>query len=71
MQGTDTLQLRILKRRGPPLDEPLVLPVHPARLAALLATRRGGMALPPATPSRAGAPASREAGHALDRAVAT
>jgi protein ImuA len=64
------LQLRILKRRGPPLDEPLVLPAHPARLAALLATRRGGMARPPATPSRAGAPASREAGHALDRAVA-
>ncbi|MBK8072254.1 MAG: translesion DNA synthesis-associated protein ImuA [Ramlibacter sp.] len=71
LQGTDTLQLRILKRRGPPLDEPLVLPAHPARLAALLATRRGGMARPPATPSRAGAPASREAGHALDRAVAT
>jgi hypothetical protein len=27
-----------LKRRGPPLDQPLILSARPARLAALLAT---------------------------------
>lgn len=33
----DALWVRILKRRGPPLDSPLSLPARPARLAALLA----------------------------------
>ncbi len=36
------LQVRILKRRGPPLDTPLRLAVQPARLTALLAARRQG-----------------------------
>ena len=35
--GSDALLLHILKRRGPPLDQPLLLPARPARLAALLA----------------------------------
>lgn len=35
---SDALWLHILKRRGPPLDQPLLLPARPARLAALLAT---------------------------------
>ena len=35
--GGDALELHILKRRGPPLDQPLLLPARPARLAALLA----------------------------------
>ena len=35
--GSDALLLRILKRRGPPLDQPVLLPARPARLAALLA----------------------------------
>jgi protein ImuA len=41
---SDALLLHILKRRGPPLDQPLSLPARPARLAALLAsqTRPGG-----------------------------
>lgn len=38
---SDTLLLHILKRRGPPLDQPLLLPARPARLAALLAMHRG------------------------------
>jgi len=38
---SDTLMLHILKRRGPPLDQPLLLPARPARLAALLAMHRG------------------------------
>ena len=33
----DALQLHIIKRRGPPLEQPLILPARPARLAALLA----------------------------------
>jgi protein ImuA len=34
--ATDGLRLHILKRRGPPLTQPLLLPARPARLAALL-----------------------------------
>jgi protein ImuA len=33
----DALLLHILKRRGPPLEQPLSLPARPARLAVLLA----------------------------------
>ncbi|MDO8249250.1 MAG: translesion DNA synthesis-associated protein ImuA [Rhodoferax sp.] len=36
--GSDALLLHILKRRGPPLDQPLTLLARPARLAALLAS---------------------------------
>jgi protein ImuA len=35
------LWLQILKRRGPPLETPLLLPAHPARLQALLQARQG------------------------------
>ena len=38
---SDALELRILKRRGPPLEQPLVLPARAARLSALLALSRG------------------------------
>lgn len=38
---SDALELRILKRRGPPLEQPLVLHARPARLSALLAVGRG------------------------------
>jgi len=41
VEGGEALQVRILKRRGPPLTEPLALPAQPARLAALLAARKG------------------------------
>jgi protein ImuA len=40
-EGVDTLQLHILKRRGPPLETPLSLPAHAARVAALLDARKG------------------------------
>jgi protein ImuA len=54
------LRVHVLKRRGPPLASPVLLPAQPARLAALLAARQ-----PAATvvvqPDRC---------HALDRAVA-
>ena len=39
-EGTDALTLRLLKRRGPPLTTPLVLPARPERLQALLAASR-------------------------------
>ena len=35
--AADALVVRILKRRGPPLERPLALPARPARLGALLA----------------------------------
>ena len=39
--NSDALELHILKRRGPPLAQPLLLPARPARLAALLAIQSG------------------------------
>lgn len=66
LQGTDALQVRILKRRGPPVDTPVLLPAHPPRLAALLASRRQRptptVALQPRAPTLIHA-------HALDRPV--
>jgi protein ImuA len=68
LQGTDALQVRILKRRGPPVDAPVVLPAHPPRLAALLAARRGhGRWCLPGL--RAGPPPIPTQAHALDRPV--
>jgi protein ImuA len=40
LQGVETLELRILKRRGPPLEKTLVLPACSARLAELLEARK-------------------------------
>jgi protein ImuA len=59
VDGVDDLRVRILKRRGPPLQAPLVLPAHPARLAALLRTRSGRGAVP--------TPLPRDRSHVLDR----
>lgn len=76
--GTDALVVRLLKRRGPPLAEPLVLSARPARLQALLAANRlqaarrrqasAGLvpAMPPAS-ATAKVTASRGVRHALDR----
>jgi len=58
-EGADALTLRLLKRRGPPLTTPLVLPARPERLQALLAASRqqsarrrqgSGAATPPQPP---------------------
>jgi protein ImuA len=68
VEGVDTLRLHILKRRGPPLEAPLVLPAYSARLAALLQARKGrGLATPA---SAAPAAASHGRSHALDRTAA-
>jgi protein ImuA len=40
VEGEESLQVRILKRRGPPMDRALTLPASPERLRALLAARR-------------------------------
>ncbi len=66
LQGTDELQVRILKRRGPPVDTPVVLPAHPPRLAALLASRRQRPASPAVPQPRSPIPIHA---HALDRPV--
>jgi protein ImuA len=67
IEGVDTLRLHILKRRGPPLEAPLVLPAYSARLTALLQARKGrGLA----TPASATAAASHGKSHALDRTAA-
>jgi protein ImuA len=42
VEGCDVLEVRLLKRRGPPLLRTLVLPAHPSKLAALLQARRHG-----------------------------
>jgi len=58
-EDADALTLRLLKRRGPPLTTPLVLPARPERLQALLAASRqqsarrrqgSGAATPPQPP---------------------
>ena len=45
--ASDTLEVRALKRRGPPMEQPLYLSARPARLACLLAASqtRSGNAL--------------------------
>ena len=40
VEGVEQLEVRILKRRGPPLLQPLQLPGQDARLRALLAARK-------------------------------
>ncbi|MDE2606952.1 MAG: translesion DNA synthesis-associated protein ImuA [Burkholderiales bacterium] len=62
VQGGEALEVQVLKRRGPPLLQPLVLRSQPDPLAALLAARKARRAgVPPVSPT----PAS----HGLDRAA--
>ena len=60
VEGAEELQVRILKRRGPPLLQPLALQAQPARLSALLAARKSRRPPEPA-------PVSRSGSHVLDR----
>jgi protein ImuA len=72
VEGTEAMQVRILKRRGPPLETPLLLPPLHARLAALLDARRRRAAPRPETRPPAALPtlvADRRS-HVVDR-VAT
>lgn len=73
VEGVDVLRVHLRKRRGPPLESPIDLPAHAARLAALLAVRRRVADLPPALPGSGAGPRVipfREKNHALDRSVA-
>ncbi|WP_249931289.1 translesion DNA synthesis-associated protein ImuA [Ramlibacter sp. 2FC] len=58
LEGWDSLEVHILKRRGPPLEAPVRLPAQAPRVAALLAAWRLREA------------AGEEAGHGLGRPVA-
>ncbi|WP_227820383.1 translesion DNA synthesis-associated protein ImuA [Ramlibacter tataouinensis] len=58
----ESLQLRILKRRGPPLAYPLELPSHPKRLSQLLDSRKAKAPSITAT--------QKDRSHVLDRTVA-
>ena len=63
VNGQDRLALHILKRRGPPLEQPLSLPARAARLAALLAVTRRQVAAPPVMSEKVGDDESHEASH--------
>jgi protein ImuA len=63
VEGVEVLQVRILKRRGPPLLQPLVLAAQPERLAALLSSRKGRRSAP-----AGGLPP--QGSHVLDRSAA-
>jgi protein ImuA len=60
VQGTDRLEVSILKRRGPPLLQPLSLRAQPMRLAELLAARKARRSTVPERLSTTGS-------HVLDR----
>ena len=61
--GQEGLALHILKRRGPPLAQPLSLPARAARLAALLAVTRRQVAAPLVISDKDGDEERREANH--------
>lgn len=72
LSGTQEMEVTILKRRGPPLERPLLLPAYPARLAALLEARRrrpvAGTNPRPLAPVPAVVPG--RSSHVLDRIAA-
>jgi protein ImuA len=64
VDGVDRLQLQVLKRKGPPLEHTLTLQAHPARLQALLDSRRRSAVPVPV-------PMEERRSHVLDRLVTT
>lgn len=72
LEGNEVMKVHLLKRRGPPLVSPIVLPAQEGRLADLLRSRKGrqGVSAVPSS-SVAGHPASSPVLsrrlHALDR----
>lgn len=59
VQGTESMEVLVLKRRGPPLLQPLVLQAQPRKLSALLAARKTRRSTP--------APVDIPGSHVLDR----
>jgi protein ImuA len=72
LAGSEEMEVRILKRRGPPLERPLLLPSHPARLAALLQARKRRPSSVPVPRPLAPVPetVSSRRSHVLDRIAA-
>lgn len=70
--GTEAIELRILKRRGPPLQRAVILPGIPPRLEALLQARRRRSTLVPAIqlPTQLSAAEAGRRVHVLDRIAA-
>jgi protein ImuA len=68
--GTEAMQVRILKRRGPPLESPLQMPVAPARLTALLEARKRRPASPSNPQPLVAVPVPARRSHVLDRIAA-
>jgi protein ImuA len=66
VEGVASLELRILKRRGPPLESALPLPAHSQRVAALLEARKRRGAAKQSAPA---VPLPRRS-HVLDRTAA-
>jgi protein ImuA len=67
LDGAGSLEVRILKRRGPPMEATLSLSAYSPRLAALLQARSGRG---PAHPAPAPALALHRGSHVLDRTAA-
>lgn len=63
VQGVEGIEVSILKRRGPPLLQPIVLRSQPQRLSALLAARKAMRGTEPAAVPLSSSTAS----HVLDR----
>ncbi|MES2785640.1 MAG: translesion DNA synthesis-associated protein ImuA [Pseudomonadota bacterium] len=83
VDGCDAMNVRIVKRRGPPLETVVSLPAHPRKLAALLKSRRLRSPLLPAplsapssllarmpSPQLQGQQGQQEKIHVLDRSAA-
>lgn len=68
LTGTEEMKVHIIKRRGPPMAEPIVLPARNDRLAALLQSRQKRRPAPGPVPAVVH-PA--EVVHALDSASAS
>lgn len=68
--GSEQMELTILKRRGPPMERPLLLPAQPARLAALLQARRRRPSAIPMPPTPAPASSTSRRPHVVGRFAA-
>jgi protein ImuA len=64
VEGSEAIEVSILKRRGPPLLDPVKLPAHPPRLLALLQSRQSRRNANPSIPF------TRSRSHVLDRTAA-
>jgi protein ImuA len=68
LEGVEEMKVRIVKRKGPPVDDPIVLPAAPERLRALLAARRRAPVMP-SVPLPAPITEIERRSHVLDRLV--